>query len=908
MDSARSGASSVLVIEGDPGIGKSTMLAEARASAAGTTLSTTGIDGESDIAYGNLADVFRGHYDHLAAIPERQADALASVFAIGPSKPADRFTVASATLNLLGSIAADGPLLVTVDDTQWVDPASFQALLFTANRLGEVGAVLLFAVRARQPAGQQLSRFPNLALDGLDAAAARQLLAESGVPAMSEASTSRLVEESGGNPLALLTLPTTMPADDLALWALSAEPLPIGSVLEEAFCGNITSLPQLTRQALLMLAILGSERALHAPVIPELSLDDLDPAEEAGLIVYRHGRPEFRHPLIRAAAYRVASSTARRRAHLQAARILESATSPQALERRAGHLVAAGTAADESLASTFQAAAEHELATGNFTVAGKLYQRSADLTPAANVAMRRMLLAANALRLAGAIDEARGLLGDAASRGDDPGLRIAIAYALSRLEVYRGAMIQGRDELLRLGSSAAGVSPRLAADILSDAALASTVIGDMRTARSAAGRAMALVDDTGSQPPLQVAAVGALVNALSGDPGATRALLEPRTSEIDTVDPLGIDFVYQVTLELSLAHFAVEESDRSRVLLERAIQGARERSATGVLPFRLGSLARVEFWQGRWATALATVHEALRLADETGWVSERPSSLATLARIEALTGHHEECRTHAREAIEAAGGAGAGTYLALGHVARGLSELTSENPTAAIVHFERVAAFADENGFARCPVMWWSSDLIECYVAAGMIEQAREELAKLEVAAAGASMPTTAAVAARCRGLLSPVAFESHLTEALRLHGLGDMPFEQARTELLLGGHLRRHHQPGPARPLLAAALATFERLGAVDWANRARHQLEATGLRIRRTSNGLSDLTPQELQVALAVARGLSNKEVAGHLFLSVKTVEFHLSHVFQKLGVNRRTRLSALVARHETAGADLS
>ena len=908
VDGAGAGASSVLVIEGDPGIGKSTMLAEARAAAHGTTLSTTGIEGESDIAYGNLADVFRGHYDHLTAIPERQADALASVFAIGPSAPADRFTVASATLNLLGSIAAEGPLLVTVDDAQWVDPASFQALLFTANRLDVRGTVLIFAVRARQPAGQQLSRFPNLSLDGLDASEARQLLAESGVPAMSEASTSRLVEESGGNPLALLTLPTTMPADDLALWALSAEPLPIGSVLEDAFCGNITTLPPETRQALLMLAILGPETARNLPLAPtpDLSLDDLDAAEEAGLIVYRHGRPEFRHPLIRAAAYRVSSSAARRRAHLQAARMLESATSAQALERRAGHLVAAGTAADESLASTFQAVAEHELATGNFTVAGKLYQRSADLTPTPNIAMRRMLLAANALRLAGAIDESRGLLGDAASRGDDPGLTIAIAYALSRLEVYRGAMVQGRAGLLELGSSAAEGSPRQAADILSDAALASSVIGDLETARSAAKRAMALVADLDGPPPLQVVAVGALVEGLSGDPAAARALLEPRTAEIDTVDPLGIDFVYQVTLELSLAHFAVEEADRSRVLLERAIQGARERSATGVLPFRLGSLARVEFWQGRWATALATVHEALRLADETGWVSERPSSLATLARIEALTGHHEECRTHAHEAIAAAGGAGAGTYVALGHIARGVSELTSENPAAAIAHFERVAAFADENGFARCPVMWWSSDLIECYVAEGMHDAARQELAKLEAAAAGPSMPTTAAVAARCRALLEPAAFEGHLTEALRLHALGDMPFEQARTELLFGGHLRRHHQAGQARPLLGAALATFERLGAVEWADRARDQLEATGVRIRRASNGLSELTPQELQVALAVARGMSNKEVAGHLFLSVKTVEFHLSHVFQKLGVNRRTRLSALVARHETAGAE--
>jgi DNA-binding CsgD family transcriptional regulator len=904
LDEAWSGPSTVLVIEGDPGIGKSTMLAEARAAAPGTVLSTTGIEGESDIVYGNLADVFRGRYAHLAAIPERQADALASVFAIGPSRPADRFTVASATLNLLGAIAAEGPLLVTIDDAQWIDPASLQALLFAANRLEVQGVVLLFAVRARQPTGQQLSRFPTLALDGLGASDARQLLAEAGVPAMSEASTSRLVEESGGNPLALLTLPTTMPADDLALWALSAEPLPISSVLENAFCGNITTLPAETRQALLMLAVLGSGTLKPTSVwsAAELSLDDLDPAEEAGLIVYRQGRPEFRHPLIRAAAYRVATTAARRRAHLHAADLLESSTNARALERRAGHLVAAGTAANESLASTFQATADQELATGNFTVAGKLYQRSADLTPNPNIAMRRMLLAANALRLAGAIDESRGLLADAASRGDDPAVLAAIGHALSRLEVYRGSMVQGRDGLLEIGIAAAVRSPVQAADILSDAALASTVIGDMETARTSARHAMALVAHPGSSPPLQVTAVSVLVSALSGDQGEARALLAPRTAEIDTVDPLGIDFIYQVSLELSLAHFALEETDRSRVLLQRAVEGARERSATGVLPFRLGSLARVEFWQGRWATALATVHEALRLADETGWVSERPSSLATLARIEAVTGRHEECRSHAKDATAAAELAGAGTYAALGHVALGMLELTCQNPAAAIGHFELVTAFADNVGFARSPVMWWSSDLIECYVAEGMLDAARHELAKLEVVASGPAMPTTAAVAARCRALLEPAAFERYMADALRLHAIGDMPFEQARTELLMGGYLRRRNQQGKARPLLASALATFERLGAVDWASRARDQLEATGMRIRRTTNGLGELTPQELQVALAVARGMSNKEVAGHLFLSVKTVEFHLSHVFQKLGVNRRTRVASLVARHET------
>jgi predicted ATPase len=205
LASARSGTSSVIVINGEPGIGKSALLGEAQAAMEGVVLSTIGIENESDIAYVNLADVFRNHYSCLNSIPERQADALASVFAVGPSKPADRFTVATATLNLLAAIAAHRPVLVTIDDAQWVDQASLEALTFAGHRLQVEGVVLMFAVRSGQPAAQQLSRFQTLPLRGLDVPAARALLAQAGLLAMSETSTSHLIEESGGNPLALLT-------------------------------------------------------------------------------------------------------------------------------------------------------------------------------------------------------------------------------------------------------------------------------------------------------------------------------------------------------------------------------------------------------------------------------------------------------------------------------------------------------------------------------------------------------------------------------------------------------------------------------------------------------------------------------------------------------------------------------
>jgi DNA-binding CsgD family transcriptional regulator len=900
---AHKGTSGVIVLDGDPGIGKTALLAEARRTAEGAVLSTVGVESESDIAYVHLADVFRHHYSYLNTIPERQADALASVFAVGPSKPADRFTVGAATLNLLAAIAADGPVLVTIDDAQWVDRASFDALLFAANRLEVEGVVLIFAVRSGQPVAQRLSRFRTVALTGLDVSAARALLAGGGLQAMSEASASRLIEESGGNPLALLTLPSTMKADDFALWALGAEPLPISSVMEDAFCDSIRVLPDDTQRALRLLAIMGTGAAEYfrsALELEDLSLDDLDPAEDAGLIAYQHGQPEFRHPLVRAAAYRISSSAERRRAHLIAAQVLEHATSATALERRAWHLVAARTAPNEALAQTFQLAADKEFAAANFTVAGKLYKRCSELTPAGNVAMRRMLQAANALRLAGAIDETRTLLRDARTLGDDPQLRAAAEYAHYRLQVYVGQMIEGRDGLMKTGAAAARHHPQQAAQIMGDVALASAVIGDLPTARTAAEQAIQLAADPGSDPPLAVAAINAMVKALSGDPVAAREPLRERAAEIDALDPLGIDFGYQVPLMLAVAHLASEEADRGRTILARAVDGARERTAIGILPFRLGSLARIEFWLGRWASARALVYEALRLADDTGWASERPSNLATLARIEALTGKPDEARAHGIEAIAAAKAAGSGTYLAFAQIALGVLELTAGNSADAISHFEEVSTFSDDVGFSNSPLLWWSGDLLECYVLEGMEEEARRELSRLEKAGAYPSMPTTAAVTARSRALLEPDAFEEHMTEALRLHSLSDMPFEQARTELIIGQHLRRHNQPGKARSQLTTALAIFDRLGAVDWANRARSELQATGIRVLQpAAAGLSTLTPQELQVALAVARGNSNREIAGLLFLSTKTVEFHLRNVFHKLGINRRTRLATMVAQ---------
>lgn len=905
LEAAQKGESKVVVISGEAGIGKSALLAQAREQSQGLVLSTVGIERESELGYAHLAELFRPVYPALKRIPARQAEALSSVFAIGPTTAVDRFTVSAATLSLFGALANDGPVTILVDDAQWVDDDSMEILSFVAHRLQAEGILMLFAVRSGLPSRLRHGRFPELTVQGLDERSARELITNAPTAPIRSETVNRLVTESAGNPLALLELPKLLSAHELAVWSRGQDPLPIDEVLEEAFCGSVLDLPAKSRQAVILLAVLGRaplpllDAALSTAGI---DIDDFDPAQQAGLIVARGRELEFRHPLARSAVFQTAPLDQRRRAHLCVADVLTESSLPNALELRAWHVVAAGGGSDEELAALLEEAAVTEFEGANFGSAGRLFERSAELTAGGGKVAERFARAAKCIRLTGAIGESYVMLKRSLSLSGDPALTVALRYSMCRIEMWRSPTRAGRDELLRLADRRADDDPVQAVAMLTDAALASIEIGDLGGARSITEKALTHPDSS-STPPLSLVAVRALVLGLGGEAPEVRALLGSRTAEIDAIDPLATDVADQLTLVVALAHLAAEDVDRARLVLEAGVNGARDRSAIGVLPFRLGRLAWVQFWEGRWSAARASAHEALQLAEDTGWTNERPSSLATLARIEAVTGRAEDCRRHVAESIEAGEEIGGRPYVAYAHAASGLLELTLENYPAAVDQFTVMANLAAQAGFADTPVLWWSGDLIESCLKSGQRERAAAVLDQLEAACERSQIPTALAVAARSRALLDPDRFDHHISAALKHHQRGSMPFERARTQLCLGGALRRRRQRAEARQHLHAALETFERLEAVDWAERTRVELRATGERLAPASAGLAQLTPQELQVALAVARGLSNREVAGQLFLSVKTVEFHLAHVFDKLGLRRRTQLAALVVRSEVA-----
>jgi DNA-binding CsgD family transcriptional regulator len=702
------------------------------------------------------------------------------------------------------------------------------------------------------------------------------------------------------------------------VWSRGQDPIPIATALQSAFGDRVEGLPVETQDALLLVATLGPVRlevAEQALRDAGLAVGALEPAERSGLLVEVGDRFEFRHPLVRAAVYSRASAGGRRRAHLRAAEALAGTAAPNALERRSWHLVAAGGAADEALARTLEDAATEELQRSGFAVASTLMERSAQLTALDERRAPRLFQAADCARLAGATDDAHRLLVRALEVAQDPRLRVAIEYYLARIELWRGSATTGRDGLLGLAALVEPFDAEVAGRMLSDAALASVEIGDFALAVETSAHAVRIAPATSTGPgtppttPLPVVAVHALALGLVGDTGTARALLGAQAAALDLVDAhvfsssssAGSSAEDQLALVAALAHLAIEDVERAGTLLERSVLQARQHDAMGVLPFRLGRLAWVQLWQGRWTAARASAAEADALATDTGWVAERPSSLAAMARVEAAMGLGVECRAHAAAAEQAAGVRGTRPYAMHARLALGLLALTLGEDAAALEHLEAVDRFAAETGLRDTPLLWWSGDLVEAYVRRHRVDDAARVLARLEAGADPAGRPVAGAVLARCRALVRPAEAEQHLAEALRLHGLAPMPFEQARTQLQLGLHLRRRRLRGEARAPLGSALETFERLGAAPWAERARVELGAAGVTLDARPTGLTALTPQEFQVAQHVALGQSNREVAAAMFLSVKTVEYHLANVFHKLGVRRRSQVALVVARGE-------
>ena len=938
---AAGGAPRALAIRGDPGVGKTRLLDAVLAdplSDAFRVIRAEGHEAESEIPYAALSLLLGPLLGGIATLPRPQAAALEGALNLGPGA-GDRLGVAVATLGLLAQAAEERPLLLAVDDAHNLDLPTLEALVFSVRRMRAEPIAVLLTARSRADTSPAVERWlgalPEVSVDGLDLAAARQLLGPS-------APLSRATwEATAGNPLALLELPVAGASP------LPVEPVRLSTRLVRAYERRLSGLPDATRKALLLVAVAGSADDAVAEALAEQGLDvgDLEPAEAADLLGRddhddrsRGTGPLFRHPLIRSAVYHAATPGRKRAAHRALAAVHGRREGPGAGERRAFHLAAATPGTDEDVAAQLTAAARSAAARNNHVTALALLERAARLSPSGPARIRRLLEAALTAQTAGNVAAATPLLDLALVETDDPALITTACHLQCRVQMWSGQPTEARDELLHLADRTRTADPVRSAAMRSQAALLSLTIGDQQLGLAAATQAARDVADLHDADRLPVVLVHALALALANDSAGARALLTTCEPLLAAVDPLAID---QLPVVAANTYASIEDPAAARRWLEAGVRSTRSSGAVGLLPFLLTWLAAACWRDGDWRAALTHAHAAVELAQETGWATEEPQALAMLATIEAGLGMDAACREHAARALRLGAATGLRIVEARAEHALGLLELGAGHPQVAAAHLTVTAEFALAHGLGSPVLLDWAGDLVEAQVRAGTPERAQRALAVLEREAAAPGRPLADAIVLRSSALLlgDDEAAGPAFTEALRRHAEAGRPFEEARTRLHQGEYLRRHRRLGPAREALASALRGFVRLGATAWAERAEAELRAAGTRTpgrrrpdlrageARASTGPAgptaagpaagtptaprrgpaplQLTPQELQVALVVAGGATNIEAGAQLFLSPKTIEYHLSNAYRKLGIRSRAELVRTVLSASPAPA---
>lgn len=890
VDAARGGRSGVLVVRGQAGMGKTALLEHACAHGDGmTTLRASGYESESEMPFAGLFDLLRPVLDGVDDLPRPQAAALAGALAIGPPVEADRFTVCAATLSLLAAASTGTRLLVVVDDLQWLDTSSRQALLFAARRLHAEGIALLLASRRPEDRDLDYAGLEQLELSGLDPDAAKDLLAAAN---LSATAVRQLHEATGGNPMAMLEVASLMGPAVLTGQA----PLPVGANLEAALHRRIADLPEPTRQALLVAA--ASETAALATLQAALGRMDLDlhalaPAEVADVVRITGERVLFAHPLLRSVAYHRAPALYRRQAHLALADAFAAQDGERAADQRAWHLGAGWLQPDDEVADLLAEAGRRARRRGAYPAAALAFSQAARLAEDREHRARHLQRAAQAGHMSGAVQQAEEYLAQALDLTRDPVTRAGIQHRRGFVQMWRQAPPQARELLLREAAQVADRDPGRAMRMRTDAAVPALMAGELPLALEAVEQAEAEARAVPLEPPAFTRVIHAVCLATLGRRREATAALAELEGWRAAAHPVRDA---QELLFIALVHVWHERYEEAGAVLRTVVDTTRRASALGALPYALGIACELDYRLGRWSPAAAAATESIRLADETG--QRNAYARYYLARLQAARGEEDACLDNLEATRQRAHRYDIRclhTYIESGH---GLLALGLGRPEEAVTALERAAALADQQGLGEPAVVQWEPNLVEALIRTGRVDEAQQRLRAFAARVDPDTQRWAAGGVERCRGLLADDdAFAGHFATAVQLHE--PTPFEQARTRLCLGERLRRNRQRADARGPLSDALAAFERLGAGAWADRTRAELEATGAAARSAGpSAASGLTPQELQVALTVSTGATNAEAAASLFLSPKTVEYHLTHVYRKLGVSSRTELAEVMA----------
>ena len=889
LDGARASRSAVLVIRGEPGAGKSALLDDARQAADGmTVLAARGIESEAQLPFAALHQLTRPALEHLGQLPDPQAGALRRALGLEEGEGDDRFLVSLAVLSLLAEAAEQRPLLCLIDDAHWLDDASADALVFVARRLEAEGVVILFGAREGEARRFDAPGLPELNLGGLDREAADALLdCRAGLPLSPEV-RDRLIEGTGGNPLALLELPGTLGEARLSGTELIDGPLPVSARVERAFLARARRLPQDTQTLLLVAAADDAgELATVLRAARSLGIDAaaLDGAEQEGLVRIQGTRIEFRHPLVGSAVYQGAPLSRRQEVHRALADALESDT-----DQRAWHRASATVEPDALVAGALERAAGRARHRSGYAAASLALERAAALTDDDATRARRLSAAAGDAWLAGRLERAVMLLDRVRPLATDPVLLSDMGRLQGLVELTSGVPADAFEIFARAAGLVASRDGGRALYLLGIASVAAGYAADTRGWVAISDMARDVeVEDTADSRFLRRLLSG--LGALSADDfeGAVPEL-RAALAGAEELDADRFDTRPGLLVLAGATAFFLGDDEAAHRFNHRAATRARARGAVGILTQILPRLAHTELWAGRWQPASANAREGLQLAREVGQHDVAAHTLVVLALAAAPRGDEEECRSLVAESRDLALARGLVHVADLGRWALAMLDLAAGGAEEALAHLREMSAPA--------AVLWAALDRIEAAVRAGEPDTAHGWLQPFERWATSTGAPWALGVASHGRALMADAEEAERLFEAaLRAHRRAARPLERARAELAFGEFLRRGRRRVEARDHLRAALDGFETLGARPWAERARAELRASGQTARRRDPSTTGrLTAQELQIARFVGQGLTNRDVAAQLFLSRRTIDFHLRNVFRKLGIATRTELARL------------
>jgi DNA-binding NarL/FixJ family response regulator len=885
LGNVRGGQSAVLVIRGDAGVGKTALLDHCAGLASDFRVAhLAGVQAEMELPFAAVHQLCGRMLDRLDAVPEPQRDALSVALGLSAGQPPDRFFVALAVLGLLSAAAEERPLLCVADDAQWLDGASGQTLGFVARRLLAESVALVFAVR--EPADTpELEGLPALPLTGLGEEDARALLTAVVPGRLDDAVRDRIIAETHGNPLALLELSRRAHEPQLAggFGLPAAADLP--NCIEQHYMEQLRALPAPTQQLLLLAAAEpAGDAALLWRAAETLGIraSDVAPAEEAALVEIGSA-VRFRHPLVRSAAYRTASPDDRRRVH---AALAQASDPVRDADRRAWHRALAAREPDEDVAAELERSASRAQTRGGLAAAASLLERAVELTPDPGSRARRALAAAEAKVWSEAPEAALRLLGQAEAgplgpleRGQSHILRGRAAFGSRRGYEAPPLLLAAARELEPLDKG-------MALDTYLDALSAALVVGRLAREVGVLEVAQAVRAAFAHPQRPQELLLQALAVTITDGYGAGAPLLSQAVSAIRNLEMPAAEAIRRLGLAIHAAE-ALWDEENLRELSGRRLALARRNGALRMMPLALSTQVRLNLLAGDLVAAASLVDEIAAVAEATGR-GLPPYSAVALA---AFRGHEDEAVELIRAVRAEASGRGEGFALTL--VDHGEAILYNglghyRNACEAAQH---AAAHPHELALST----WSLPNLVEAAARSDQRELAEDAMERLAETTRASGTDWALGIEARSRALVSDDGdAEALYQDALDRLGRTRLGAELARAHLLYGEWLRRQARRVDARDQLRTARRMFIEMGMEAFAERTRRELSATGETVRkRAPEFRDDLTAQEERIAQLARDGLTNAEIGSQLFLSPRTVEWHLKKVFGKLGISSRLGL---------------